>query len=397
MAERLLVTGAGGFIGGHLVANLLRQGNEVRAVDIKPLQEWYQLFQEAENLQLDLCGKDACERAVRDTSFIYNLAADMGGMGFIENNKALCMLSVLVNTHMLMMAKEAGVSRFFYSSSACVYAANKQTNPNVTALKEEDAYPAMPEDGYGWEKLFSERMCRHFREDFGLETRVARYHNVYGPKGTYAGGREKAPAAICRKVIEAKLSGNYEIEIWGDGHQTRSFMWIDDCVKGTKMIMDSNFVEPLNLGSSELVSINQLVNIVEEIGGVKLKRNYNLTAPKGVNGRNSDNTLIQKIFNWEPATKLRNGLEPTYRWIYDEMTKGSPKANAKNCTSISACCLSVEHFQRGKDKGQVCPKVSSNSAVEDTASQRDSTNQEQGKPRLKPRWLHSISFDSRLC
>jgi nucleoside-diphosphate-sugar epimerase len=336
MSERLLVTGAGGFIGGHLVANLLREGNEVRAVDIKPLQEWYQLFPEAENLQLDLCGKDACERAVRDVSLIYNLAADMGGMGFIENNKALCMLSVLVNTHMLMMAKEAGVSRFFYSSSACVYAADKQTDPNVTALKEEDAYPAMPEDGYGWEKLFSERMCRHFREDFGLETRVARYHNVYGPQGTYAGGREKAPAAICRKVIEAKLSGNHEIEIWGDGHQTRSFMWIDDCVKGTQMIMDSDFVEPLNLGSSELVSINQLVDMVEEIGGVKLKRNYNLRAPKGVNGRNSDNTLIQKIFNWEPATKLRNGLEPTYRWIYDEMTKGSPKANAKNCISISA-------------------------------------------------------------
>jgi GDP-D-mannose 3', 5'-epimerase len=336
MSERRLVTGAGGFIGGHLVANLLREGNEVRAVDIKPLQEWYQLFPEAENLQLDLCGKDACERAVRDVSLIYNLAADMGGMGFIENNKALCMLSVLVNTHVLMMAKEAGVSRFFYSSSACVYAADKQTNPNVTALKEEDAYPAMPEDGYGWEKLFSERMCRHFREDFGLETRVARYHNVYGPQGTYAGGREKAPAAICRKVIEAKLSGNREIEIWGDGHQTRSFMWIDDCVKGTQMIMDSDFVEPLNLGSSELVSINQLVDMVEEIGGVKLKRNYNLRAPKGVNGRNSDNTLIQKIFNWEPATKLRNGLEPTYRWIYDEMIKGSPKANAKNCTSISA-------------------------------------------------------------
>ena len=335
MPERLLVTGAGGFIGGHLVADLLREGNEVRAVDIKPLQEWYQLFPEAENLQLDLCGKDACERVVRDISLIYNLAADMGGMGFIENNKALCMLSVLVNTHILMMAKEAGVSRFFYSSSACVYAADKQTDPNVTALKEEDAYPAMPEDGYGWEKLFSERMCRHFREDFGLETRVARYHNVYGPQGTYAGGREKAPAAICRKVIEAKLSGNHEIEIWGDGHQTRSFMWIDDCVKGTKMIMDSDFVEPLNLGSSELVSINQLVDIVEEIGGVKLKRNYNLRAPKGVNGRNSDNTLIQKIFNWEPATKLRDGLEPTYRWIYDEMTKGSPASRKTRTPRIA--------------------------------------------------------------
>jgi len=324
MPEGLLVTGAGGFIGGHLVAHLLREGKQVRAVDLKPFKEWYQLFPEAENLQLDLCGKDACERAVRNILLVYNLAADMGGMGFIENNKALCMLSVLVNTHMLMMAQEAGVSRFFYSSSACVYAADKQTHPNVTALKEEDAYPAMPEDGYGWEKLFSERMCRHFREDFGLETRIARYHNVYGPHGTYSGGREKAPAAICRKVIEAKLSGNREIEIWGDGHQTRSFMWIDDCIKGTQMIMDGDFVEPLNLGSGELVSINQLVDIVEEIGGVKLKRSYNLKAPKGVNGRNSDNTLIQQIFNWEPATKLRDGLERTYRWIYDQMTKGKP-------------------------------------------------------------------------
>ena len=318
------MTGAGGFIGGHLVAHLLREGKQVRAVDLKPFKEWYQLFPEAENLQLDLCGKDACERAVRNILLVYNLAADMGGMGFIENNKALCMLSVLVNTHMLMMAQEAGVSRFFYSSSACVYAADKQTHPNVTALKEEDAYPAMPEDGYGWEKLFSERMCRHFREDFGLETRIARYHNVYGPHGTYSGGREKAPAAICRKVIEAKLSGNREIEIWGDGHQTRSFMWIDHCIKGTQMIMDGDFVEPLNLGSGELVSINQLVDIVEEIGGVKLKRSYNLKAPKGVNGRNSDNTLIQQIFNWEPATKLRDGLERTYRWIYDQMTKGKP-------------------------------------------------------------------------
>jgi GDP-D-mannose 3',5'-epimerase len=326
MPERFLVTGAGGLIGGHLVADLLRQGKAVRAADMKPFEEWYQLFPEAENLQLDLCGKEACERAVRDISQVYNLAADMGGMGFIENNKALCMLSVLINTHMLTTAKEAGVSRFFYSSSACVYAADKQTDPNVTALKEEDAYPAMPEDGYGWEKLFSERMCRHFREDFGFETRVARYHNVYGPHGTYTSGREKAPAAICRKVIEAKLSGNHAIEIWGDGHQTRSFMWIDDCVKGTQMIMDGDFVEPLNLGSSELVSINQLADIVEDIAGVKLKRTYNLNAPKGVNGRNSDNTLIQKIYNWEPSTKLHDGLEHTYRWIYDQMT-AAPRSN----------------------------------------------------------------------
>src|SRR5437867_7735020 len=334
----VLVCGAGGFIGGWLVAELRSVGGlSIRAVDIQPVGQWYQHFDDVENLTLDLQDRAACEQALSGTvREVYNLAADMGGMGFIENNKALCMLSVLINTHLIMAAKDAGVQRYFYASSACVYAADKQTDPNVTALKEEDAYPAMPEDGYGWEKLFSERMCSHFREDFGLETRVARYHNVYGPHGTYTGGREKAPAAICRKVIEAKLSGNHEIEIWGDGHQTRSFMWIDDCLKGTQMIMDGDFVEPLNLGSSELVSINQLVDIVEEIGGVKLKRRYNLKAPKGVNGRNSDNTLIQGIYNWEPATKLRNGLEPTYRWIYDEMTKDSPKANAKNCTSISA-------------------------------------------------------------
>jgi nucleoside-diphosphate-sugar epimerase len=318
-SPKIVVTGAGGFIGGHLVADLLRQSFRVRAVDVKPLDEWYQLFPAAENLQLDLRGKENCERAVADCDVVYNLAADMGGMGFIENNKALCMLSVLVNTHMLMAAKDAGIDRFFYASSACVYAADKQTDRNVTALKEEDAYPAMPEDGYGWEKLFSERMCRHFREDHGVTTRIARYHNVYGPHGTWDGGREKAPAAICRKVIQAKLSGNHEIEIWGDGHQTRSFMWIHDCVKGTQMILNNDFVEPVNLGSSELVSINQLVDIAEEISGVKLKRRYNLSAPKGVNGRNSDNTLMQKVFHWEPSTRLRDGLEKTYCWIHEQM------------------------------------------------------------------------------
>ena len=287
------------------------------------------MFADAENRQLDLLEKSACEQAVRDASIIYNLAADMGGMGFIANNKALCMLSVLINTHLVMAAKETGIDRFFYASSACAYATDKQTDPNLTALKEEDAYPAMPEDGYGWEKLFSERMCRHFREDFGLTTRVARYHNVYGPNGTYDGGREKAPAAICRKVIAAKLSRSDEIEIWGDGKQTRSFMWIDDCVKGTQMIMQGDYVDPLNLGSSELVTIDKLVDLVEEIAGLKLKRRYNLSAPKGVNGRNSDNTLIKKLFNWEPSTRLRDGLEKTYRWIYDQMTKkSSAKARA---------------------------------------------------------------------
>jgi nucleoside-diphosphate-sugar epimerase len=330
-SEKIVVCGGGGFIGGHLVADLLRQGKKVRSVDVKPFSEWFQMFPEAENLQLDLREKEASERAVADVVLVYNLAADMGGMGFIENNKALCMLTVLINTHLLMATKDAGVKRFFYASSACAYAADKQTDPNVTALKEEDAYPAMPEDGYGWEKLFSERMCRHFLEDFGLATRTARFHNVYGPHGTFEGGREKAPAAICRKVIEAKLSGKHEIEVWGDGHQTRSFMWIDDCVKGTQMIMNGDFAEALNLGSSELVSINQLVDIVEDIAGVKLKRRHNLSAPKGVNGRNSDNTLIKKVFGWEPSTKLRDGLERTYRWIYDQMAPRSAKqaANAQ--------------------------------------------------------------------
>src|SRR5437016_14165809 len=277
------------------------------------------MFPEAENLELDLGEEESCERAVADIDLVYNLAADMGGMGFIRNNEAVCMLSVLINTHLLMAAKDAGARRFFYASSACVYAADKQTDPDVTALKEDDAYPAMPEDGYGWEKLFSERMCRHFQEDFGLTTRVARYHNVYGPHGTYDGGREKAPAAICRKVIEAKLTGNQEIEIWGDGKQTRRFQWIDDCVKGTQMIMKGDCVDPLDLGSSALVTIMQLVDLAEDIAGLKLKRRYNLSAPKGVNGRNSDNTLIRKIYNWEPSTRLRDGLERTYRWIHDQL------------------------------------------------------------------------------
>jgi nucleoside-diphosphate-sugar epimerase len=320
--SQILVAGAGGFIGGHLVRSLRESGfSRIRAVDKKPFAEWFQVFEDVDNRVLDLQELGACREAVAGTDEVYNLAADMGGMGFIELNKALCMLSVLINTHLLMASREAGVRRFFYSSSACVYAADKQIDPNVTALKEADAYPAMPEDGYGWEKLFSERMCRHFLEDFGLQTRVARYHNVYGPNGTYDGGREKAPAAICRKVLEAKRSGRHEIEIWGDGHQTRSFQFIDDCVKGTRMLMESDFAEPINLGSSELVSINQLVDIVEEIAGVKLERRYNLSAPKGVNGRNSDNTLIQQVFGWEPSTRLRDGLAITYDWIFEQMAK----------------------------------------------------------------------------
>ncbi|MCE0483877.1 MAG: NAD-dependent epimerase/dehydratase family protein [Methylacidiphilales bacterium] len=318
----IVVCGAGGFIGGHLIAELRRQGaKHLRAVDIKPLDEWYQSYPDVDNLVLDLQELPACRKALEGANQVYNLAADMGGMGFIELNKGLCMLTVLINTHLLIAAREQKVERFLYSSSACVYAADKQVDQNVSGLKESDAYPAMPEDGYGWEKLFSERMCRHFREDFGVETRVVRYHNVYGPLGTYDGGREKAPSAICRKVIQAKLSGNHEIEIWGNGQQTRSFMYIDDCLHGTNMLMDSNFVDPINIGSAQKVSINQLVDIAEDIAGVKLKRRYKLDAPKGVNGRNSDNTLIKKVFNWEPSIRLEDGLAKTYAWIYDQMTK----------------------------------------------------------------------------
>jgi GDP-D-mannose 3', 5'-epimerase len=321
--ERAIVCGAGGFIGGHLVQSLLANGVDViRAVDIKPLDEWYQVSNDVESLSLDLKDKDSAYKAAEGATAVFQLAADMGGMGFIENNKALCMLSVLTNTHMLMAAREKGVERFFFSSSACVYNGEKQINPDVVALKESDAYPALPEDGYGWEKLFSERMCRHFEEDFGLQARVARYHNVYGPLGTWNGGREKAPAAICRKILEAKHSGKHEIEIWGDGKQTRSFMYIDDCTKGTQMIFNSDIQEPLNLGSDELVTINQLVDIVEEIAGIKVKRNYNLSAPKGVNGRNSDNTLIQEKLGWAPSISLREGLAKTYAWIESEMLVG---------------------------------------------------------------------------
>jgi len=316
----VLVAGGGGFIGGHLARHLLQQGHRVRSVDIKPLEEWFLRDNLIENIQADLSLLEECRKAMVGVERVYNLAADMGGMGFIENNKALCMLSVLINTHLLQAAGNVGADRFFFSSSACVYAADKQTDPAVTALAEGDAYPALPEDGYGWEKLFSERMCRHFREDFGIATRVARFHNVYGPHGTYDGGREKAPAAICRKVVTAKLSGDHRIKIWGDGNQTRSFMYIDDCITGVEMIANGDFSEPINLGSSELISINGLVTIVEEIAGVRLHREYELDAPQGVRGRNSDNTLINHVYGWEPHTSFKDGIEQTYAWIYDQMT-----------------------------------------------------------------------------
>jgi nucleoside-diphosphate-sugar epimerase len=315
----VLVAGAGGFIGGHLVRTLLDRGTPVRAVDCKPADEWFQTHPEAENLVRDLSLLDACTEAVDGIADVYNLAADMGGMGFIEGNKALCMLSSLINTHLLIASEAADVGRYFFASSACVYAADKQDSPDVTALREADAYPAEPEDGYGWEKLFSERLCRHYQEDFGLETRVARYHNVYGPNGTWTGGREKAPAAICRKVAEAAQGSSDEIEIWGDGKQTRSFMYIDDCLRGTIEVLEGPRIEPINLGSSELVTIDGLVDIVEAIAGVELRRSYDLDAPQGVRGRNSDNTLFEATYGWQPSISLREGLEKTYAWISEQV------------------------------------------------------------------------------
>jgi nucleoside-diphosphate-sugar epimerase len=319
----VLVTGAGGFIGGHLVADLLASGKDVRAVDIKPQDDWYQVHGDAENIVADCADMGDAHKIAVGTEEIYNLAADMGGMGFIENNKAECMLSVLTSTNVLVAARDAGTQRYFYSSSACVYAGDKQTDPNVTALKESDAYPADPEDGYGWEKLFSERMARHFREDFGIETRVARYHNVYGPEGTFEGGREKAPAALSRKIAQAKLSGDHTIDVWGDGEQSRSFMYIDDCVRGSQEILAGDNVEPVNLGSSELVTINQMIGILEDIAGITVTKNHDLSAPQGVRGRNSDNTMFHSIYGWEPSISLRDGLEKTYGWIYDQLSSRS--------------------------------------------------------------------------
>jgi nucleoside-diphosphate-sugar epimerase len=318
--NRVLVAGAGGFIGGHVVHYLISHGySDIIAVDVKELSQWHQVVDGATSLQFDLSKIETALVATTGCAAVINLAADMGGMGFIENNRALCMLSVLINTHLLLASRQNHVERYFFASSACVYPAQLQNVADVTALTEETVYPAMPEAGYGWEKLFSEQMCEHFLNDFGLDTRVARYHNVYGPKGTWFGGREKAPAAICRKIAEAVMSGNHQIEIWGDGEQTRSFTFIDDCVEGTLRLMNTTFTSPINIGSSELVTINQLVDIVEGISGIRVERNYDLSAPLGVRGRNSDNTLVRSVLGWEPSTLLRDGLEATYRWIYDEM------------------------------------------------------------------------------
>lgn len=321
-SRTVVVTGAGGFIGGHLVADLLEQGYEhVRAVDVKPLEDWFQRHEAAESLCRDLRRRELCFEVVEGADHVYNLAADMGGIGFIEHYKAQCMLSVLINTHLLEASREQGVGRYFYASSACVYPMRLQDTADVTPLEESDAYPAEAEDGYGWEKLFSERMCRHFREDFGLETRVARYHNIYGPLGTYDGGREKAPAALARKTARAKLTGDHRITIWGDGSQTRSFTWIGDCVDGTQRIMHGDCAEPLNLGSDELVSIDGLVDLFERFAGVELEREYDVTKPQGVSGRNSDNTKIEAELGWSPSTPLRKGMRVTYEWVEGQVRK----------------------------------------------------------------------------
>ena len=316
---RYLVSGAGGFIGGHLVANLLEEGHEVVAADVKPLEYWFQLFEKSKNFSLDLKDYNNCLKVADGVDYVYNMACNMGGMGFIENNKAECMLSVLINTNLLRACVERKIKKYFFSSSACVYNASKQEKTFIDGLKESDAYPAQPEDGYGWEKLFSERMCRHFYEDFGLETRVARYHNVYGPKGTYDGGREKAPAALCRKVISAKINKKNSIDIWGDGEQTRSFLYITDCIEGTKKLFESNEREVFNIGSEEQVSINQMSSIIENIAGIKLEKNYQLDKPKGVRGRSSNNSLIREKINWDSNTTLSDGLKLTYDWIYSQM------------------------------------------------------------------------------
>ncbi|MBT8038317.1 MAG: NAD-dependent epimerase/dehydratase family protein [Verrucomicrobiae bacterium] len=321
--QKILVAGAGGFIGGHLVADLLRRGcRQIVAVDLKPKDEWYQYFSDVDNRIMDLRNEDACFDASRGCDRIYNLACNMGGMGFIENNKAACMRSVLINTHLLEAARINQCDRYFYSSTACVYAADKQSTPDVAPLKEEDAYPAMPEDGYGWEKLFSERLCRHYTEDYGVVTRIARLHNVYGPHGTFDGGREKAPAALCRKIGLCKLKRELSFEIWGDGEQTRSFMYIDDCITGIHLITESDeWCDPINLGSAEMMSINQLAKVIEGIADIDLEHQYNLDAPKGVRGRSSDNTLIQKVFGWQPSVTLEDGLSKTYDWIFQELLK----------------------------------------------------------------------------
>ena len=319
--NKILVTGAGGFIGGHLAQHLINDGYKVKSVDIKPLNEWFQVSDKSENFTRDMSLLDNCLEMTKGVDDVINMACNMGGMGFIESNKALCMLSVLVNTHMLMACKKFKIKRYFFSSSACAYNKDLQNDSTIKGLKEPDAYPANPEDGYGWEKLFSERMCRHFLEDYGLDVKVARYHNIFGPNGTYDGGREKAPAALCRKIINSIISNNDSIDVWGDGKQTRSFLYIDDCIEATLKLFHSEHHGPINIGSEEKVSINEMIDKIEKIADKKVKKNYQLDKPKGVRGRNSDNTLIRSQLNWEPKFSLYQGLEKTYKWIFAEIKK----------------------------------------------------------------------------
>ena len=321
--KNILIVGAGGFIGGHLVKKLLKDGNNIVASDIKPKEYWFQDFEEAKNFySMDMKDISNCRKVTKDIDYVFNMACNMGGMGFIENNKAECMQSVLINTNLLIACKEDNVKKYFFSSSACAYNKTKQQDVFIEGLKEEDAYPADPEDGYGWEKLFSERMCRHFMEDYGLEVRVARYHNIYGPYGTYDGGREKAPAALCRKVIQAKREKKDTIDVWGDGEQTRTFLYVDECIEGTLRLFNSDYSEPVNIGSDEQVSINQMIGIIEGIsGGAEFKKNYQLDKPKGVRGRSSNNDLVKKVLNWSYKMSLKEGLTKTYQWIESEMSQ----------------------------------------------------------------------------
>ena len=319
--DLIVIGGGGGFIGGALARYFTKKGfTRIRAIDKKPLPEWYQRVPGTECLTMDLSEEKNCIRACEGAVEVYNLAADMGGMGFIERFRVECLRSILINTHMIEAAYRAGARRYFFSSSACAYNTLLQQDPKVRALKESDAYPAMAERGYGWEKLVSEMFCQEYWAERGMKTFIARFHNVYGPFGTWDGGREKAPAAICRKVIAALDNGKNTLPIWGDGHQTRSFMYIDDCTKGIDRIThtDELIATPINLGSSELVSINDLVSKVEKIAGTKLKREYDLSAPRGVAGRNSDNTFIKKVLGWEPDTTLDAGLKATYHWIKEQ-------------------------------------------------------------------------------
>ena len=316
---KCLIAGAGGFIGGHLMQRLKLEGHQIICADIKPLSSWFQIDNKNQNVSMDLKDYKNCLKVSENVDYVFNLACNMGGMGFIENNKAECMLSVLINTNLLRAGLQNKIKKYYFSSSACVYNASKQKDTFISGLKEEDAYPAMPEDGYGWEKLFSERMCRHFYEDFGLNVRIGRYHNIYGPEGTYDGGREKAPAALCRKIINAKLNNENNIEVWGDGQQTRSFLYIDDCIDATLSVFNSDFTDVFNIGSEEQVSINQMIDIIEQIADYTVERKYDLSKPKGVRGRSSNNNFINSNINWSPKYTLKMGLEKTYNWIHQSL------------------------------------------------------------------------------